>query len=128
MEEGQEIEYVDPHDEIGRLEARVEVLASKIENCRKFILVSRASVVLGGLLLLAWMAGAIRLDPAILTAAIVAALGGIVLLGSNSSTAKEATAELVDVEARRTALIGQIDLRVVSGGNGAVHGSQNGVF
>ena len=114
MEEGAEIEYFDPRDEIVRLEARIDELAAKIENCRKFILASRVSIAFGGLLLLAGMAGLVRLDPAVMTAAIVAVLGGIVLLGSNRSTAQEAAAELDSVEARRTVLIGQIDLRVVS--------------
>jgi hypothetical protein len=113
MEEGTEIEDVDPRDEIERLEARIEELAGVIENCRKFILVSRASVALGSLLLLAGMVGAIRFDPVVLTTAIVAVLGGIVMLGSNRSTSKEATTQLVATEARRAVLIGQIDLRVV---------------
>lgn len=113
MEEGNEIEGLEPRDEIARLEVRIEELAAKIENCRKFILASRASIVLGGLLLLAGMAGAIKLDPMALTAAVVAVLGGVVVIGSNRSTAKEAAAQLDAAETRRAALIGQIDLRVV---------------
>jgi hypothetical protein len=114
MDEGDEIEYADPREEIALLERRVEELAAKIENCRKFIIASRVAVVLGGLLLAAGMTGAVGLDPAVLTAAIVAVLGGIVLLGSNRSTAQEAATELDAVEARRAELIGQIELRVVS--------------
>ena len=119
MGEDTEIEHADPRVEIVRLEARIEELAAKIENCRKFVVASRASVAVGGLLLLAGMVGAITLDPTVLTAAIVAALGGFVVLGSNRSTAKEATAQLVAVEARRAVLIGQIDLRNVSEFDGA---------
>ncbi len=114
MEEGIEIEDIDPRDEIVRLEARIEDLTAEIESCRKFILASRVAVVLGGLLLLAGMVGAINLNPIFMTAAVVAALGGIVVLGSNRSTSKEATAQLEAAEERRAALIGQIDLRVVS--------------
>ena len=113
-EEGTEIDDIDPHDEIARLEAGMEELAAKIENCRKFILVSRVSVALGGAILLAGIAGAISLNPMVMTAAIVAVLGGIVVLGSNRSTSREATAQLDAAETRRAALIGQIDLRVVS--------------
>ena len=40
-------------------------------------------------------------------------LGGIVAAGSNRSTAKEAVHELTTVEAKRKALIEQIDLRLV---------------
>ena len=119
MEEGTEIEHADPRDEIGRLEERIEELAAKIENCRKFILASRVAVALGGLLLLTWLLGVVPLRSEVLSTAIAAVLGGIVLMGSNSSTAKEAAEQLAAVEARRATLIGQIDLRVVGDLNGA---------
>jgi hypothetical protein len=48
-----------------------------------------------------------------LTAAMAAGLGGVVTLGSNNATAKEAQAQLTAAEAERAALIGAIDLRVV---------------
>jgi hypothetical protein len=50
--------------------------------------------------------------------AVAAVLGGIVAAGSNHSTAKEAMHELIAAEAKRTALIGQIDLRLVSNRDG----------
>jgi hypothetical protein len=46
--------------------------------------------------------------------AVAAVLGGIVAAGSNRSTAKEAAHELTAAEAKRAALIGQIDLQLVS--------------
>jgi hypothetical protein len=46
--------------------------------------------------------------------AMAALLGGIVVWGSNGSTAKEAEGELAAAEANRKALIGLIDLRVVA--------------
>ncbi|MCX7314259.1 MAG: hypothetical protein WCG92_02515 [Hyphomicrobiales bacterium] len=106
-------ELTDPRDEIARLEARIEALAAKIEGCRKFILASRVALALGGLVLTATMVGAIAPDGAGLTAAIVAVLGGFVLLGSNSSTAREAADEMAAAEAQRAALIGSIELQVV---------------
>lgn len=104
----------DPHDEIERLEAQIEALAAKIESCRKFILAARIAVIAGGVLLVVLFFGAIRFDPQLLMIAVAALLGGIVVWGSNSSTAKEATAELAAAEASRKALIGSIDLRVVA--------------
>ena len=44
-----------------------------------------------------------------------AGLGGVVTLGSNNSTAKEAAAQLAEAEAERADLIGSIELRVVDG-------------
>jgi hypothetical protein len=105
---------VDPHKEIVRLEAQIEELAGRIENCRKFILAGRIAAAVGGLLLVALLLGAIRFDLQLMMLAMAALLGGIVVWGSNGSTAKEAENELAAAEANRKALIGMIDLRVVA--------------
>ena len=47
-------------------------------------------------------------------AAFAALLGGIVVWGSNGSTANEADAELAKAETDRRALIGLINLRVIA--------------
>ena len=94
----------DPHDEIVRLETHIEELAAKIDSCRKFTLASRVSMAGAGIVLAAMLLGAIRLDPAAMAAAIAALLGGIVVWGSNGSTAKEAAKELA-------ALLAIYDLR-----------------
>ena len=103
----------DPRDEIVRLEARIEELAATLESCRKFILAARVAVAGGGVVLAAMLFGVMRFDPAVLAAAVAALLGGIVVWGSNGSTAKEAANELAAAEADRAALIGLIDLHVV---------------
>ena len=103
----------DTHDEIVRLETHIEELAAKIESCRKFALASRVSMAGGAIVLAAMLLGAIRFDPAAMAAAIAALLGGIVVWGSNGSTAKEAARELAAAEADRAALIETINLRVV---------------
>ena len=103
----------DNRDEIVRLEAQIDALADRIESCRKFILVGQIAVAGGGAVLVAMLVGAIRFDPAVIAVAVTAVLGGIVAAGSNHSTAKEAMHELTVAEAKRTALIGQIDLRLV---------------
>ena len=104
----------DPRDEIVRLEAQIEQLAGVIEGCRKIIAVSRAAIVVSAILLLAIMLGVVTLDPTMMIASIAAVIGGIVLLGSNSRTSDDATAALQSAEARRTALIGAIDLQLVA--------------
>ena len=102
----------DPHDEIVHLEEHIEELAAKIENCRKFILASRIAMAGGGIVLVALLVGAIQFGPGAMAAAVAAFLGGIVVRGSNGSTAKEAAKELAAAEANRAALIEKIDLRV----------------
>jgi hypothetical protein len=103
----------DPRDEIERLEAHIEYLAAKIENCSKFIWAGRIAMAGGGIVLLAMLFGAMWPDLTWMTGAMAAILGGIVMFGSNNSTAKEAASELAAAEASRAALIGSIDLRVI---------------
>jgi hypothetical protein len=67
----------------------------------------------GGVVLIAMLVGAIHFDLSVMAVAMAAVLGGIVVAGSNFSTAKEATRELTAAEAKRTALIEQMDLRLV---------------
>jgi hypothetical protein len=101
------------HSDVVRLEEQIEELAAKIESCRKFILASRIAVAGGGILLASMLLGAIRFDLAAMAAAVAALLGGIVVWGSNGSTAKEAGKELATAEAVRAALIEKIDLRLI---------------
>jgi hypothetical protein len=101
-------------DEIVRLEAQAEELADRIESCRKFILAGCVAIAIGGLVLLAMLFGLIGSDPSVLGLAGAAVLGGIVAAGSNHSTAKEATTELIAIEAKQAELISHLDLRVVS--------------
>jgi hypothetical protein len=104
----------DAREEIVRLEACIEELAAKIESCRKFILAARVAMWGGGIVLALMLLGAIRADPAAMAGASAALLGGIVVWGSNNSTANEARKELATAEARRAALIETIELRAIS--------------
>jgi hypothetical protein len=104
----------DPHEEIVRLEEHIEELAAKIESCRKFVQVSRVAVAGGTLVLAAMLVGAIQSNLGLLAAAVSLLLGGIVVWGSNSSTAKEAMKELATAESERAALIEHINPRVIS--------------
>jgi len=101
------------HEDISRLELRIEQLANRIERCRKIILVAKIAIAVGGALILALLLGAIRFNPVAMIAATTLAIGGIVVFGSNTSTSKQAAADLSAAETLRAELIGRIDLRVV---------------
>jgi hypothetical protein len=105
----------DVHEQISRLEDRIEQLAEKIERCRKIMLAARGAIAVAGVLALAMMAGVIRFDALPLLTCLSLLLGGVVTLGSNSSTLDEAAVAMKEAEAQRAALIGQIDLRLVGG-------------
>jgi hypothetical protein len=109
------MDHGDVHDEIVRLEAHIEQLVERIESCRKFILAARIAAAGGGVGLAAMVFGAIRLDLEAMMVAMAALLGGIVLWGSNASTAQEATDEISEAEAERAALIGRLDLYAIAG-------------
>src|SRR3954453_12938413 len=103
----------DPVKEISRLEARVEELAEIAERCRKAILVSRVAIGGGLALLVATMLGLFGSGQVAAIGSIAAVLGGVVWLGSNVSTLRQTTAAIDAIAARRSELIGSIDLRVV---------------
>jgi hypothetical protein len=103
----------DHRNEIVRLEAQIDEREATIESCRKFILAGRIAVAGGGVILIAILIGGIQFNPLVMGIAGAAVLGGIVAAGSNHSTAREAKNELNALEAKRAALIGQLDLRLV---------------
>lgn len=103
----------DPTDEISEIEARIEALAEVAERCRKFILASKAAIAGGVALLLAALLGLFGAGQLAALGSIALMLGGIVSLGSNISTLRQTDAAIGAAEARRSDLIGMIDLRVV---------------
>ena len=103
----------DPRNEIARLETRLDEIADALARCRKFRLASQIAMAGGGVWLAAAIIGLAGFDPVAMMAAIAGVIGGIVMYGSNSTTAEELTAEMKDAEAKRAALIGALDLRVV---------------
>ena len=104
----------DPAREISRIEAQLEELAEVANRCRKFILGSKAAIAGGGVLLLLTILGLFGSSPAVAIGSIAMVLGGIVSLGSNISTLRQTDDAIGAAEARRSALIGRIDLRVVA--------------
>jgi hypothetical protein len=103
----------DPTDEISEIEAWIEQLAEAAERCRKFILASRMAIAGGVALLLIAMLGLFGSGPLAALGSIALVLGGIVSLGSNVSTSRQIDTTIRAAEARRLALIGSIDLRLV---------------
>jgi hypothetical protein len=108
------LDAADAHEEIVRLEERAEELAAKIESCRKFILAGRIAVVGGIIVLFAMLVSVIQSDLGFTAGSVASLLGGFVVWGSNSSTAKQAAKEIATMEAKRAALIERIHPRVVS--------------
>jgi hypothetical protein len=103
----------DPPDEISQLEARIEELAETAESCRKFILGSKVAIGSGVALLLVAMLGLFEVGMSGALGSIALMLGGVVALGSNVSTLRQTDAAINAAEARRSALIGEIHLRLV---------------
>ncbi len=103
----------DPHDQIAQLEAQIEELAERIERCRKIILASRIAIAVGAIVLMALLLGIVRFDPTMMMSAVIAFIGGIVLLGTNTSTAKQMAADMARAEALRAGLIDRLQLRPI---------------
>jgi hypothetical protein len=103
----------DPTDEISEIEARIEALAGVAERCRKVILASKAAIAGGVALLLIAVLGLFGPGPVAALGSVALVLGGIVSLGSNVSTLRQTEAAISAAEARRSDLIGGIDLRLV---------------
>jgi hypothetical protein len=103
----------DPADEISQIEARIEELAETAESCRKVILVSKAAIAGGVALLLVAVLGLFGAGLLEALGSIALMLGGVVSLGSNVGTLRQADAAINAAEALRSDLIGRIDLREV---------------
>jgi hypothetical protein len=92
----------DLRDQISSLEAHIAELTGVIQSCRKLILVSKIAIVAGGIWLLAFMFGATRFDSMAMAGAIAAVIGGTLVFGSNTSTSKQAVADVKAAEATST--------------------------
>ena len=102
-----------PHEQISRLEGRIEELAEAAERCRKIAIAARCAIIAGGMLLAAILLGVIQADALPLMLAAIFGIGGFVLYGSNDTTAEQLAAGIDDAERQRAELIGQMELTLV---------------
>ncbi|HEX9323014.1 MAG TPA: hypothetical protein VF913_12955 [Xanthobacteraceae bacterium] len=100
-------------DEISDLEERVQALAVSAQSCRKLIFVAKMSMLTGGMLMMAAILGLLTFDPLAMIVATTAIIGGIVVFGSTTTSAKQISAAMKDAELLKSELIGRIPLRVV---------------
>lgn len=107
--------------DIARIEERIETLHEAIDRCRKISLAAKIAIAGGAAWLLLTVAWVVPFIPTLLFAALAAAIGGIVLLGSNSTTWTQTESALAASEALRHDLIAQLELRVVDGNAPTFH-------
>jgi hypothetical protein len=100
-------------DQIARVESDIEQLAKTLDGCRKLMLFSKVAIAGGGVWMLAYFLGPIRLDPTTVIGAIATIIGGVVMFGSNSSTSKQTMAAMKAAEMQRAKLIDMINVRTV---------------
>jgi hypothetical protein len=111
----------DAREEIARLEERIAELSDRIARCRKLSLAAKIAIAAGAgwlALTLLWL---VAFVPSLVIGAIAAVIGGVVLLGSNKTTWEQTEAALRQMESARTALIGQMELRVIDPGARRLH-------
>lgn len=101
------------HDQIARLEQQIEALSDSLERCRKVALAAKIAIGAGCVVMAALLFGILRTDALALMVGAILLLGGIVLLGSNSSTARQTAEKIAQAERTRAELIGAIDLTLV---------------
>lgn len=106
----------DLRDQISRIEADIDQLAKTLDGCRKAMLLSKVTIAAGGIWLLGYFLGALRFDPMLMVGAIAAIIGGVVILGSNSTTSQQTITAMKAAETERDEMIDMINPRAVGMG------------
>jgi len=107
--------------DIARLEAHIEALRDSIARCRKIALAAKLAVGAGAVWLALTVFGLVPFVTSLVVAAMAAAIGGVVLAGSNSTTWQQTEARLAASEAMRAEMIGRMELRVVGKDSRMLH-------
>jgi len=103
----------DPHEQIARLETEIEALSESAAHCAKIELGARIAIAAGCLLFVAMLFGLLQTDALRLLIAAIFAMGGVVLYGSNRTTAQQIAARIANAERLRAELIGEMELTLV---------------
>src|SRR3974390_3908258 len=107
--------------DIALIEARIEELAEAIERCRKFSLAGKVALVAGAVWIALTLLTLVPYVPFIVIGALAFVIGGIVLIGSNTTTWAQTEASLRATAAMRGEMIPSAELRVVNGDAGRLH-------
>lgn len=108
-------------NDIAQVEARIEELSEAIARCRKLALAAKIAIGAGSAWTVLTLLGPIPFYPGAVIAALAAAIGGIVLLGSNATTWAQTETSLQASEALRAELIERLEMRVIDGGARLLH-------
>jgi hypothetical protein len=117
FERGAEVMPEGLSEQVARLEDRIEALARTADSCRKMILAAKLAIAAGVAWWLLLPFGIVTFGPTAMTVTLAAILGGIVLLGSNTSTLRQAVDDTRKAEALRAELIGRSALKIVRDGD-----------
>ena len=103
----------DPHEQIARLESEIEALSDSAARCRKIAVGARIAIGAGCVLFALMLTGLVYTDGLLLLIAAICTLGGIVLYGSNRTTANQIAARIENAERLRAGLISDMELTLV---------------
>ena len=94
------------------IDRQIEALHERLDSCRQALVLSRAAIWIGGivLVLVLTVAGSYR-TPAIVFGAITAVLGGTVWFGANTSSRGDVEDEIAAAEARKARLFDEVAAR-----------------
>jgi len=108
-------------DAIERLEDEIERLTLKRERCRKLSLAAKTAIAAGAAWIVLTLTWIVPFTALMIIAAMAAVIGGVVLLGSNSTTWTQTEARLRASEAMRAEMIERLQMRVVDEGVRRLH-------